>query len=69
MSPTKWFSHPRPWCAEPMTRDRPDGPWKVTCPSLTGRPGDSALVISHVSESDAKAIAAGANLSAGQSKP
>lgn len=46
----------RPWIARPMDPANPHRHWEVACPSKAGHGEDR--VVTHVSEVDAKAIAA-----------
>lgn len=63
--------YPRPWLAEPMDADRPEGAWQVTCPSsvndwarigLTVKDtGARTSVATYLTRGDAEDIAAGVN--------
>ena len=52
-------THPRPWRAEPMDPSVPFAFWRVVGPSKSGR--GEVVIISHLSELDARAIAEGGN--------
>lgn len=56
------FPAPKPWHAEPMDIDQPNGAWQVRASSLIG-PGKSEgpVVAMYLSEQDARDIAAGVN--------
>lgn len=53
------WHHPRPWRAEPMDPKAPGGVWQVLAQSQSGK--GQAVVVTHLSEVDAKAIAFGGN--------
>lgn len=57
MSAVPDWGNPRPWKAEPMDPRRPESFWEVLCGSRA-RKGGWVPMISHLTEEDAKDIAA-----------